>query len=78
MSEHTDTDCMACAESSGGGGVVPDRFTLSIELGNELMTTPIHVAGALVQIAHKLASGASVSGGVRDINGNLVGQWRFQ
>lgn len=73
MSDHADVDC-----TEGITGVVPDRFTLSIELGNELMTTPTHVAGALSLVADKLAAGASVSGGIRDINGNLVGQWRFQ
>lgn len=77
----TPATCPAYADyvgASDSGSVVPDRFTLSIEMGNELMTTPLHVAGALHLVTAKLAEGASVSGAIRDINGNLVGQWRFQ
>lgn len=60
------------------GAVVPDRFTLSIELGNREMTRPQHVAYALTEVAERLSAGASVSGAIRDVNGNFVGQWRFQ
>lgn len=72
MEEHSAVDCPC--------GVVPDKFTLAIELGNERMTSPRDVAEALAVVAKKLASSVDtpVSGQIRDINGNLVGQWRFQ
>lgn len=59
-----------------------DRFALSIELGNDAMTSPEDVSRALRAIADELTTGAPVhdvwnsgAGRVRDVNGNTVGSW---
>lgn len=51
-----------------------EKFTLSIDLGNEAMQTGEDVATALKAVASKLAHGED-SGRVRDENGNTVGEW---
>jgi hypothetical protein len=55
-------------------------FTLQITLGNEAMQTPEDVAGAirgrLGQIA--LADPTGDFGHIRDLNGNRVGEWRYE
>jgi hypothetical protein len=55
---------------------MPERFTLTVELGNAAMSTPEDVADALREVADALEAGAS-SGIVRDVNGNTVGRWEL-
>jgi hypothetical protein len=51
-------------------------FNLTIDGGNDAMQTGDDVAAALRTIADKIAAG-DWTGGVRDENGNTVGDWRF-
>lgn len=63
-----------------------DKFTLTIILGNEEMENALHVALALREVADKLdilnnMQGVAIEderGGIRDVNGNRVGEWRFE
>ncbi len=57
-----------------------DRFTLTIDLGNEEMQTPMNVAEALRKLATKLerdynALDCDLGGKIMDLNGNSVGKW---
>lgn len=60
-----------------------DRFNIVINLGNDAMRTPQHVAAALAEIAASLQTArpfnkwgpSSLSEPVRDVNGSTVGQW---
>jgi hypothetical protein len=62
-------------ERAGGSSAkAPEKFTLSIELGNEAMQTGEDVARALREVAKKL-DGGDDSGRIRDENGNTVGEW---
>jgi len=57
---------------------VLDKFTLTIELGNDGMQDPADVGHALDEIANELIERRfAVSGTVRDVNGNTVGRWEF-
>ena len=57
-------------------------FTLSIELDNDAMQTASEVAEALRKLADRLERGdlreqtTPHGGGIMDINGNTVGEWR--
>jgi hypothetical protein len=51
-------------------------FRINIELGNDAMSTPEDVAGALEQVAKRLRDGAR-SGIVKDANGATVGDFEF-
>lgn len=56
------------------------KFTLTIELGNDLMQTSEDIGAALVRYGRKFIEGADGidvrdSGKVQDINGNTVGEW---
>ena len=57
------------------------HFKLSIELGNDAMESPAHVAEALRELAVVIdrldPHGSSAKGKVYDDNGNLVGKWDF-
>lgn len=70
-----------------------DRFSLSIDLGNEAMQSALDVAGALYRVGSAVAAASSeraldaselydgaeaTSGPVFDMNGNRVGEWRFE
>jgi hypothetical protein len=58
-------------------------FTLTIELGNDAMRTHADLALALQCLADDflaaddLAEPLGAGGGVRDLNGNTVGDWRI-
>ena len=55
-------------------------FKLQIELGNAAMLTAENVAGALNRVSYELDTSeapGSLSGNVRDHNGNTVGSWEF-
>ena len=56
-----------------------NRFTLTIELGNETMRTSNDVAAALHSVASYLRGSGDWAdidaGNVRDENGNVVGHW---
>lgn len=58
------------------------QFTLSIELGNDVMQTPSEVAAALGRVSEKLARRGEFypdEGGVlMDENGNSVGAWHIE
>jgi len=58
------------------------KFTLTIELGNEAMRTRGHLAAKLKEVAKDvLSSPATVKNEgrkLRDINGNTVGEWKFE
>jgi hypothetical protein len=56
-----------------------ESFSLSIELGNDGMRSPEHVAGTLRTLAEYLDGTGGWqhidAGTLRDANGNTVGQW---
>jgi len=57
-----------------------DRFTLTIELGNDAAQTPYDVADMLAALAHNLRDPRGdewgpTTGNMRDVNGNRVGSW---
>ncbi len=57
------------------------KFNLTITLGNAAMQTSADLTRALREVAERLRNfreftGAE-SGNVRDVNGNLVGQWEI-
>lgn len=57
-----------------------DRFTLTIELGNDAMQAGPDVAAALRAVADRiesdlLAASDEGRGTIRDANGNTVGRW---
>lgn len=55
-----------------------DRFTLTIETGNEAMQDNTDVARALIDVAKRLERDAREDYGViLDANGNRVGTWQF-
>ncbi len=54
-----------------------DRFTLTIELGNDAMRTRADVGRALAQLARSPRFSGD-EGKIRDENGNTVGSWRFE
>jgi hypothetical protein len=58
-----------------------DRFVCMVDLGNDAMRTPQHVAEVLRGVAralHASPRGAlRRSGSVHDENGNSVGQWSY-
>ncbi len=64
--------------------VRPRSFTITLELGNDAMQTPRHVAAALIAVAARLRThgfGQQCAGGyctesVMDINGNRVGSYK--
>lgn len=51
-------------------------FTLTIAVGNDGMSEPVHVAGALRDVAGKVSRG-DTSGTITDVNGNSVGTFEF-
>jgi hypothetical protein len=57
-----------------------ERFTLTIELGNDEMSTGYDIAAALRQVANRLIKQGNnlnslPSGRIQDHNGNPVGHW---
>ena len=63
-----------------------NKFTLSIDLGNEAMSTPDDVRNALLKVADLLlkfdrtpdtewSQYDGLSHSIRDTNGNRVGEW---
>ena len=68
----------ACAaELRRHAPTTPDRFTLSINLGNAAMRTPADVAAALREAADDLERRAPTweTGTLRDANGNTTGRY---
>jgi hypothetical protein len=59
---------------------MPMIFKLEIELGNDAMKTPGHVADKLQELSRRVR-GAKLQDGegakVLDLNGTSVGRWRF-
>jgi hypothetical protein len=56
------------------------KFTLEIELGNDLMKDSADIGAALVRNGRKFIQGTDGpeirdSGKIKDINGNIVGKW---
>ena len=54
-----------------------DELTLSLEIGNAAMETPVQVARALRSVADRIEDDA-LSGVIVDANGNTVGTWKFR
>ena len=54
------------------------RFTLSIDMGNDAMRTPVDLANALADVAHKLENWGRDQGSVYDANGNKVGSFEIE
>lgn len=57
------------------------KFVLEIELGNDEMKLPAHVAEALAAVAKQVPhviplKGSSVK--IRDVNGQTVGSWGYK
>lgn len=59
-------------EPIGGG------FRLDVELGNDAMRSPEHVADVLRDVADRLSSPNTRRGNVRDVNGNTVGRYALE
>jgi hypothetical protein len=58
------------------------KFTLEIELGNELMQNKAHLAHALHGVASRIVNfnhtlSGEESGRIPDENGNTVGSWQI-
>jgi hypothetical protein len=57
-------------------------FTLEIELGDDAMRKPSHIAEALRELANKFdemeSSTSRESGKILDDNGNSCGEWEFE
>lgn len=57
------------------------KFTLNIELGNDMMESSLHVSNALREVADRLTDKDYPLDrpvgprGIMDANGNLVGSW---
>lgn len=62
------------------------KFTLKIDLGNDAMCRPVDVSAALECVAESLSRHSFTvlwnetdpfdrKGGLRDANGNIVGEW---
>lgn len=56
--------------------MLDNRFTVTIDVGNDAMQTLEDIAGTLEGVAERLRMGES-SGKVRDLNGNTVGRFTF-
>jgi hypothetical protein len=57
-----------------------DKFVLRIDLGNDTMRKPAHVAQALIELGKRMRAHAlpnDEKGYIHDINGNTVGKWEF-
>jgi hypothetical protein len=54
---------------------MPDKFILTIELGNDAMQTEMDIANALREIASRITLTGKDGGVIRDENGNTVGSW---
>jgi hypothetical protein len=59
------------------------EFTLKITLGNDAMLTGYDIAGALREIADKVNDNEDMREftgvkNIRDINGNICGEWRVK
>lgn len=52
------------------------KFTLEIEMGNDMMRRPSHVADALAKVAKRILDGSD-GGKIMDMNGNSVGRFDF-
>lgn len=55
-----------------------ETFTLSIELGNEAMSTAADVADALARASAMVAETGSWEGSITDENGNTVGRYLLE
>ncbi len=60
-----------------------DRFTLTIDLGNDAMYRGNHIADALRKLAERIECShyydLKVDGGkIMDVNGNSVGNWEVR
>ena len=57
------------------------KLVLEIELGNDAMKLPAHVAEALAiiakQVPHVIMS-KGISTKVKDVNGNTIGWWGYK
>ncbi len=53
------------------------KFILDITMGNDAMQSGDDVRNALEDVGHKLNLDQE-AGIIRDINGNTVGEWRFE
>lgn len=57
------------------------KFILEIELGNDAMKLPAHVAEAVAAAVKQIPHVAPIKGGtvkIRDANGNTVGSWGYK
>ncbi|MGH2481371.1 MAG: hypothetical protein ACRDHW_17090 [Ktedonobacteraceae bacterium] len=60
--------------------MVANKLVLEIELGNDAMKDPAHVAEALAEVAKQVthvAMSKGMSTKIMDVNGNTVGFWRY-
>ena len=54
------------------------KFTLTIELGNDAMRTRKAVARTIRTLGETVLQTRETEGKIRDVNGNTVGQWKFE
>lgn len=52
-----------------------DRFTLTVELGNDGMQSGPDVAAALRRVADRIEHDLEARGPIVDLNGNTVGEY---
>lgn len=58
-----------------------NKFVLEIEIGNDAMKLPQHIAEALAAIAKQVPSVIMMKGmttKVKDANGNSIGSWGYK
>lgn len=58
-----------------------NKFVIEIELGNDAMKLPQHIADALAAIAKQVPNVIMMKGittKVKDANGNSVGSWGYK
>lgn len=57
------------------------KFVIDLDLGNDAMKLPQHIADALVAIAKQVPNVAMMKGistKVKDVNGNTIGTWSYR
>ena len=60
--------------------LMPEKFTLEIDLGNDAMMSADHLIDALTQLADRLGciEYGKTTGKIQDRNGNSVGKWELK
>ena len=57
------------------------KFVIDLDLGNDAMKLPQHIADALVAIAKQVPNVVIMKGistKIKDVNGHVVGSWSYR